>query len=149
MSKFNYFIMARIQTKELVRELMIREFGKAMPELSKLNSFPMLVTSTPISSATEVNIDDGIYWVWIISDKKFITYGLGLRNICSLSTDSAIKVFSPNIGTSCNKSGVIVRVINLRYVFDGVTLTDKVLEIDAKNNMDNLYNLIGIDVKDI
>lgn len=138
--------MKKFQTKELIRELMIKEFGKAMPELLKLNSYPMLVTNRPISSTTEVNIDEGIYWMWIISDKKFITYGLGLKNICSLSTDREIKVFSPNIGTACGKYGVVVRVTEARYMFDGVAYTDKVLQIEAKNDMDKLYDLVATDV---
>ena len=65
-----------LQTKELIKESMLRLFGAAIPGLESLSTFPVLV-------ADEQNYPR-FMWVWLIADNQFIVYsqnsGIRLMN---------------------------------------------------------------------
>lgn len=65
-----------LQTKELIKESMLRLFGAAIPGLESLSTFPVLV-------ADEQNYPR-FMWVWLIADNQFIVYsqnsGIQLMN---------------------------------------------------------------------
>lgn len=131
------------QTKELIRDFMIREFGNNFPELKGLKTFPILVTDLPFLSTHETSDTVGIYWIWILSDKKFIKYGAECKNICQLVSDKPINVFSCPVGTSFTKRGITVTVKKIRYWVEDVAVNDKVLVVE--NESGNLSNLITCD----
>ena len=55
-----------LQTKELIKESMLRLFGAAIPGLESLSTFPVLVA--------DEQHDPSFAWVWLIADNQFIVY---------------------------------------------------------------------------
>ena len=62
-----------IQTPEDIRRKMIDVFGKAMPLIKTLNSYPMIVIDNPDSS--KISQDLNIHWIWLLPNNEAITYG--------------------------------------------------------------------------
>lgn len=57
-----------LQTKELVRDLMIDAFQSAFPEIKELQSFPMLVDNIILSQVenSHYKLDKDFYWLWLL-----------------------------------------------------------------------------------
>lgn len=65
-----------LQTKELIKESMLRLFGSAISGLESLSTFPVLVKNE--------DDDPSFMWIWLIADNQFIVYsqnsGIRLMN---------------------------------------------------------------------
>lgn len=72
-----------IQTKELIRDVMIAYFGAMLPELKELKSYPMIsCKNVIIDKSKEETRFHYFYWVWKISKDEYITYGENYLNRC-------------------------------------------------------------------
>ena len=65
-----------LQTKELIRDLMIDAFKYALPEVKNLQSFPMLVDNIILSEkeSSDVKLTEAYYWLWLLPSGCAIIY---------------------------------------------------------------------------
>lgn len=65
-----------LQTKELIRDLMIDAFKYVLPEVKELQSFPMLVDNIILSKkeSSDFELKGDFYWLWLLPSKGAIIY---------------------------------------------------------------------------
>ena len=65
-----------LQTKELIRDLMIDTFKSAHPEVKNLQSFPSLVNNIILSEqeSSDNKLREGYYWLWSLPSGGAIIY---------------------------------------------------------------------------
>ena len=86
-----------IQTPEDIRQRMIEAFGRAIPTIQGLNSYPMIVVE---NQGSRVGTDLNIHWIWLLPNNEAITYGDQGKNQFIYIPKMATPVYAANINMS-------------------------------------------------
>lgn len=147
-----------IQTKELIRDIMIAYFGAMFPELKELKSYPMITCKNTVLdlSKKETGLHN-FYWVWKISKDEYITYGEDYLNRClyvhapngyiikTLPRDT-YDIFERNDGQEYQEvldipSRFEVYQLTLTYKYKKQSIRDRVLVVKKEGLNPPIYDL--------
>ena len=131
-----------IQTPEDIRRKMIDVFGKAMPSIKTLNSYPLIVIDNPDSS--KISQDLNIHWIWLLPNNEAITYGNNGKNrfvfhpkmkddvyaATNLNISDGIEITPMYGSTAPDLLLAILSVKKVRYQKDNVTFEETVVVVE-------------------